>query len=479
MSFVSILAQIREFFMIAAPASLVITLVFGFIHKFILKKELPLWKLVSGFLLIMIISFIAYLTFFSRSETYASYDIHAFRSYREAWNSFSIRNWQLVIFNILVFLPVGFLLPLTLNIMRKGYRTVILGILFSAGIEFGQYYTKLGLCELDDLINNSLGIILGYCLFRVLYTFVDDKKFKLVKCFLALIPICIIVGGFGSIFYLYENQPFGNLPINYTYQVDMSNTDFRVQVGVLLRTQSDEGHIYIPKSYSKTQAEAFATHQLNRMGVEGKDKLSYDGSLLTLKRGDYRMMVNLDDQSYHISRLAEKNMDIQADMGILNVKKKLQEYDIEIPKGAVLTKPEEGAYVWSIERNDEHASGVTGTLYCRTTQEGEIFEIENRMITFDSDVRVELVSEREAANRLKNGYFYWDIHNGEIRTLKITGLELTYSQDTKGYYQPVYLFHCVVNGENRDFVIPAYEQNDLGKVYMAKIEEKIKEIINR
>ncbi len=439
---------------------------------------MPVWKIFTGFLLILIIAFIAYLTFYTRSETYASYDIHAFRSYREAWNSFSIRNWQLVIFNILVFLPIGFLLPLTLDIMRKGYRTTIVGALFSAGIEFGQYYTKLGLCELDDLINNTIGIILGYCIFRVLFTFVDDKKFKWVKCILALIPISIIVGGFASMYYIYENQPFGNLPINYTYQVDMSNTDCRVQLGVLLRSQKNEGHIYIPKSYSKKQAEAFAAHQLNRMGVEGKNKLSYDGSLLTLKRGNYRMIVNLDDQSYHISRLAEENMDIQADMGILNVKKKLQEYDIEIPKGAVLTKPEEGAYVWSIERNDEHASGVTGTLYCRTTQEGEIFEIENRMITFDSDVRVKLISEREAADRLKNGYFYWDIHNGEILTLKITGLELTYSQDSKGYYQPVYLFHCVVNGENRDFVIPAYEQTDFTEIYKTYIE-KIKERINR
>ncbi len=465
--------------MIAAPASLVITLIFAVIHKFILKKELPAWKLLTGFLLVMIISFIAYLTFFSRSETYASYDAHAFRSYREAWNSFSMRNWQLVIFNILVFLPVGFLLPLTINIFRKGYRTVILGMLFSAGIEFGQYYTKCGLCELDDLINNTMGVILGYCIFRVLFTFFDDKKFKLVKCFLALIPICIIVGGFGSVYYLYEKQPFGNLPINYTYQVDMSNTDYRVQGGVLLRSQTQEGNIYIPKSYNKKQAEAFAIHQLNRMGVEGKNKYSYNDSILTVKRGDYCMTVNLNDRCYHIYCAKENHAELQADMGILNVKKKLQEYDIEIPKGAVLTKPEEGAYVWSIERNDEHASGETGTLYCRTTKDGEIFEIENRMITFDSHVRVELISELDASRRLKNGYFYWDIHDGAIQTLKITGFELVYSQDTKSYYQPVYLFHCVVNGENRDFVIPAYEQTELTEVYAEKIKEKIKEIINR
>ncbi len=477
MSILSILTQIREFMMIAAPASAAVTLICTIIHKFIRKKEMPLWKILTGFLLVMTVLFIGYLTFFTRTEAYGQYDLHPFRSYREAWNSFSIRNWQLVIFNILVFSPLGFLLPVTFDGMRKGYRTTILGCLFSVGIEAGQYATKLGLCELDDLINNTMGVILGYCVFRILFTFFDDKRFKLIKFLLALIPIGIIVGGFGFIYYTYETQPFGNLPIQYTYQVNTLHTDYRVADDVTFDVESKEGNVYIPKAFNSGQARSFGVNQLNRMNIAGKDHVTVAEPYVFVRRGNYEVTVNMYDRCYTFRCVDPEHVtnheNGKGDMGIANVKSKLTDYEIEIPKKAVLTKPEEGEYLWTIERTEETTEGLSGYMKCLTTVTGEIYEIDYRMMAFDRSVPVKMISEQDAANLLRNGYFYWDTHEVDILTLKVTGVELTYSQDSKGYYQPVYLFHCVINGENRDLVIPACPQKDLTRVAIDQVKEML------
>ena len=68
------------------------------------------------------------------------------------------------------------------------------------------------------------------------------------------------------------------------------------------------------------------------------------------------------------------------------------------------------------------------------------------------------MSETEAYDRLADGYFQISPHNLDIKNLTINNVSLTYSPDTKGYYQPVYLFHCEINGEYKDLVIPALKQ---------------------
>ena len=67
--------------------------------------------------------------------------------------------WQIYL-NILLFVLFGFLLPL---VIRRGFWAVVLiGLLFSIGIEATQYFFRLGFCEFDDVFHNTLGTALGY-----------------------------------------------------------------------------------------------------------------------------------------------------------------------------------------------------------------------------------------------------------------------------------------------------------------------------
>lgn len=66
--------------------------------------------------------------------------------------------WNNIIQNILLFIPLGFLIG--------GKRGIIAGVLLSIGIELTQYIAVLGYCELDDALNNTIGAAIGSLLFR-------------------------------------------------------------------------------------------------------------------------------------------------------------------------------------------------------------------------------------------------------------------------------------------------------------------------
>lgn len=71
------------------------------------------------------------------------------------------------ILNIIFFMPFGFLLPILWNKFRKFIPTVFAGFIFSLIIEVGQLFT-IRATDVDDLIMNTLGTILGFILFKIL-----------------------------------------------------------------------------------------------------------------------------------------------------------------------------------------------------------------------------------------------------------------------------------------------------------------------
>lgn len=71
------------------------------------------------------------------------------------------------ILNIIFFMPFGFLLPTLWNKFRKFIPTVFVGFIFSLIIEVGQLFT-IRATDVDDLIMNTLGTILGFILFKIL-----------------------------------------------------------------------------------------------------------------------------------------------------------------------------------------------------------------------------------------------------------------------------------------------------------------------
>lgn len=71
-----------------------------------------------------------------------------------------------MILNVVMFMPLGFLLPLLWKEYQSLVRTAIIGFCFSCGIEFCQLFNRR-VSDVDDLLMNTLGAILGWLIWIV------------------------------------------------------------------------------------------------------------------------------------------------------------------------------------------------------------------------------------------------------------------------------------------------------------------------
>lgn len=98
------------------------------------------------------------ITFLSRepgSRTYV--DLALFSTISKQWdkNLYPLEN-------ILLFIPLGFFLPLLWNQFKHLKNCLKAGLLFSLIIEYSQLVTGRGYCQTDDVLTNVLGTLVGY-----------------------------------------------------------------------------------------------------------------------------------------------------------------------------------------------------------------------------------------------------------------------------------------------------------------------------
>lgn len=78
-----------------------------------------------------------------------------------------VRDFKNSILNVLLFLPLGVMLPILWEKFRTWKRTVLFGFGMSLTIEFLQIFTMRA-TDVNDLITNVLGTVLGYGIAGVL-----------------------------------------------------------------------------------------------------------------------------------------------------------------------------------------------------------------------------------------------------------------------------------------------------------------------
>lgn len=100
-----------------------------------------------------------------------------FSSYLEAWQSASMTGWRNILINFIMFVPFGILLPLIMKKNCSLTKVVLIVILFSFGIEIAQMLTHRGVFEIDDIINNTIGALIGFIIFQTaIKNRVKEKK---------------------------------------------------------------------------------------------------------------------------------------------------------------------------------------------------------------------------------------------------------------------------------------------------------------
>jgi glycopeptide antibiotics resistance protein len=78
----------------------------------------------------------------------------------------SINSIKFIVENVLLFIPLGFMLPLLFQSFYSVYRSACAGFVVSIVIEFSQLVTERGYFQTDDIILNVLGNLIGLAILR-------------------------------------------------------------------------------------------------------------------------------------------------------------------------------------------------------------------------------------------------------------------------------------------------------------------------
>lgn len=156
-----------------ACLTLVVYLAFHVIKKEPIEIRSPYWKV--GFILY---SACLLVLLFDRPEHHGmrSYNLIPFRTIRFYFTSRinPLVSFYNLVANIALFVPYGYLLMVLINKKRVWFLSSI-PVISIALIEVLQFVTRRGQLDIDDLILNVLGFVIGY----VLYPFL--KRYLLFK----------------------------------------------------------------------------------------------------------------------------------------------------------------------------------------------------------------------------------------------------------------------------------------------------------
>lgn len=142
-------------------------------------------KITSLILFVLYLCFLSYLLFFSETfgRTASSSQnhsvnlvlFHEIRRYLVNYSTLGMISAINLIGNVVAFMPFGFFCPLLGKHRHSFFRTVLLGALFSLGVETVQYFSNVGSFDVDDIFLNTLGTVLGYLMYELVVNMILSR----------------------------------------------------------------------------------------------------------------------------------------------------------------------------------------------------------------------------------------------------------------------------------------------------------------
>ncbi len=140
--------------------------IIGSFFIFLVKRKAG-WRNISFLLLIEYIYMIYASTVIYRdSSDGRKTNFVPFWSYRKCFQHETLYFDPEIVLNIIVFIPVGLLLALSLKRINW-LNTLLIGCILSFSIEAMQFFLKRGLSEIDDIFSNTIGCMIGYSIYEI------------------------------------------------------------------------------------------------------------------------------------------------------------------------------------------------------------------------------------------------------------------------------------------------------------------------
>ena len=113
-------------------------------------------------LIIIVVAGILYITVLSRFGLYKPYiKLDLFYSIKQLIYHHSLKRIKHLFANIVLFIPLGFAFPMLQHNKISLFGYIMIGTMFSAGIESTQLILAIGECDVGDVFGNSIGMLLG------------------------------------------------------------------------------------------------------------------------------------------------------------------------------------------------------------------------------------------------------------------------------------------------------------------------------
>ncbi|MER2007211.1 MAG: VanZ family protein [Psychrobacillus sp.] len=447
-----------------------IALIIGF---FLFKKVYQGKKLIrlSKFILILLLicwgTVVLGITTLSRPAMFTGQiNPSLFSSYVNAWNKWSMPELQLILFNMLMFVPMGVLLPLIHPKMKRFWRVFIISIVFTLCVEIFQYISGKGIFEFDDLLHNTIGSLAGYFLVMAIMTSIEQRKLKLapiVKAF-AIPLIFVLLFGIASV--VYNAQEFGNLAFKPAQKQSMEQIDVQLETQLSNKStnacmyhNSDVRDINNFKAVSQSISDQFALQQHGGIRMEGENRKL---QLIDEEGEFYYLTYFMSNGSWSFSSDAysEEAPKVDIEQQKRSMEDWLENEDL-FPSNATYQKQDERTIRWDLEKRENVQSTcedfsqgfIVVNLSDKQTPDSIIYDVSDNKLVREK----EIIAQQEAYKALLNGEFslFNPLQKGD--KLTITDVRIDYTYDTKGYYQPVYVFNGNVNDPDStvEILIPA------------------------
>lgn len=91
--------------------------------------------------------------------------------------SYKLNSFENLVGNVIVFVPFGFLLPYVLTWGRNFFVMLLNAFVFVLGIEVFQLFSAFGAFDVDDILLNCVGAVLGYFIFLIWENIGKEKKY--------------------------------------------------------------------------------------------------------------------------------------------------------------------------------------------------------------------------------------------------------------------------------------------------------------
>ena len=454
-------------FVAAVLSVLLMVICFGIYCKSFRREEtkLPWTKFVAGGLFVFYFSIVICATMLNRGRSeHGMAQLGLFETYINAWYEADMVQWRNLLLNVLMFCPIGFLLPFTFSFFRKWWATYLAGFGCTLLIETMQYIRKCGVFQTDDLLNNFFGAMIGFGCFQ-LVILIKNKLFgrnlPVRKTLLFQIPLVVSITGFFGIFAVYQWKEYGNLKMEHVQYYDMS--DIHLTSEITYTQEETIDYVRQVKTYSKGEVFALAKHIFwcAGMNINPSDCAYYDdfATFYTDNR-TAAIWINYQGGTYELQNYSQQYdshnnaIALKADATLEEIKQALAEYEITVPENATFVGDGAGSYTIRIPAStDAGESSISGIISVNYTVNGMFAYLKCFLMDMKPYKQVSVISEQEVVERIQNGEFAQIMTEEDavidlstVHDMHITSIEKNYIADSKGYFRPYYKVCVLCSG---------------------------------